>query len=202
MRYTLVAEGPSDRALLPVINWILEDAGCKTIEPQFSDLSFLRERPRDLLDRVRASVRYYPCDLLLVHKDSDGMPRQERVEQIREGLSGLGFDPLICLVPVREQEAWFLFSEQAIRVAAGSGRGRTQLLLPRLSQIESVANPKELLRDLLLAAADLSGRRRARFDLQSAKLRLADLIDDYSPLRRVSAFAATEEAIRQALTRS
>ena len=51
LRFTLVADGSSDRAILPVLVWLLrEHFGGILIQPEFSDLRRLpnpREIPRD-----------------------------------------------------------------------------------------------------------------------------------------------------------
>jgi hypothetical protein len=97
------------------------------------------------------------------------------------------------------QEAWLLFDESAIRRAAGKPNGPQPLNLPRLRQLESVADPKEKLLRALRTASGLSGRRLGKFSANKHAHRLAQLIDDYSPLRELSAFAALEADVEQCL---
>lgn len=83
------------------------------------------------------------------------------------GANGVGKSNLfdaILIVPVRMQEPWLLFDEQAIRRAAGNPGGKTALPLPRLTQLESLPDPKETLYGLLVAASEHQGRRRGRFN--------------------------------------
>lgn len=98
------------------------------------------------------------------------------------------------------QEAWLLFDEQAIRRAAGKPNGRHPLNLPNPAQLEAVPNPKETLIAALRSASELRGRRLARFNPHRQAYRLAQLIDDYSPLRQLPAFAALERDIQNRLT--
>ena len=95
------------------------------------------------------------------------------------------------------QEAWLLFDERALRRAAGNPNGRELLDLPGADQIEGIPDPKRVLSDLLREASGLSGRRRSRLAVSERAVRMADLIDDFSPLRALSAFNAMEEEVRQ-----
>src|SRR6185437_15035644 len=65
IRYTLLADGSSDRMLLPIINWILGRIpslrNCHLIE-QFADLGMLQVKAPGLAGKVTASLEYYPCD--------------------------------------------------------------------------------------------------------------------------------------------
>ncbi|WP_331716400.1 hypothetical protein [Micromonospora chokoriensis] len=64
------------------------------------------------------------------------------------------------VIPVRMTEAWLLLDETAIRQVAGNPRGRMDLGLPKHHEVESVANPKQILSTCLLKAAGETGRRR------------------------------------------
>lgn len=64
-----------------------------------------------------------------------------------------------------------------------------------------MSRPKALLHQALLTAAEVSGRRRKRFqqDLPERVHRLADLIEDFAPLRRLPAFLRLEADCAAAL---
>ncbi len=87
-------------------------------------------------------------------------------------------------------EAWFLHNESAIRQASGNWRGTVALNLPSVRNVESLPDPKEILFGALLAATELTGRRRKRRKRQLPwmRARVAELIDDFDPLRGVPAF--------------
>jgi len=85
-------------------------------------------------------------------------------------------------------EAWLLIDESAIREASGNPNGRTPLALPRTRDLEKLPDPKELLYELLRQASELSGRRLAKFKPDECVHRLAELIDDFSPLCGLPAF--------------
>jgi hypothetical protein len=96
-------------------------------------------------------------------------------------------------------EAWLLFDEKALREAAGNPRGDHRLGFPPVSSLESVPDPKQTLHDLLRTASGRAGRRLKQFKGTDAVRRLAELINDFSPLRALTAFQALEEEIRQVI---
>jgi hypothetical protein len=89
-------------------------------------------------------------------------------------------------------EAWLLFDEDAVRVAAGNPHGKVRLKLPPLKQVESLPDPKSQLYELLKQASELTGRRLKTFNPHERIHRLAELINDFSPLHVLSAFQAFE----------
>jgi hypothetical protein len=95
------------------------------------------------------------------------------------------------------QEAWLLFNETAIRRAAGNPNGRSGLDLPALAACEGLPDPKAILHNALRNASGFTGRRRQTFDPTSAALRLAELIDDFSPLCVLPAFQHLETQLTQ-----
>ena len=199
MRYTLLTEGSSDRVLLHIVNWMLEDLGCPSFEAQFADLSGLTKPVRTLREKVQVALDYWPCDLLLVHRDADRETREDRVSEIRRAGGWPVSLPVVFVVPVHMQEAWFLFDECAIRRSVARPTGRVPLGLPKLGEVERLGNPKARLNEVLRTASELRGRRLERLDVSAAKRRLAELIADYAPLRLLQAFLLFENELRHAL---
>jgi len=144
-------------------------------------------------------LELYPCDLLFVHRDAEGDTRETRVVEIRRALDGVDAPPAVCVVPVRMQEAWLLFNERAIREAAGNPNGSQRLDLPALSTLESVNDPKDVLLSLLKKASGLSGRRLKSFEARAHVHRLAQLLEDFSPLNQVRAFKALDDELEHLL---
>lgn len=198
LRTTLLAEGPGDRALVPLLRWLLaEHWDSDFAEPQFSLTS-----TRHLTERIQTVVREYPCDLLLVHRDADRIDRAARERDIQDAASSAAVSrtPIVCLIPVRETEAWLLLEERAIRQAAGHPNGRRDLRLPPLTELEATNQPKERLKKALIEAAELSGRRLKKFRLEVAVSRIAELMNPVL-LRQLSAFAAFERNLSSTLAR-
>ncbi|RME22428.1 MAG: hypothetical protein D6798_15770 [Deltaproteobacteria bacterium] len=195
MNCALLGEGSSDRVLLPVLRWVLERATPAECWLAWVDTSLFTTGPK-LADKVRGALTVHPCRLLFVHRDADNQPPERRFDEIR---LAAGSQPHVAIVPIRTTEAWLLIDEAAIRAAAGRVSGREPLGLPALSRIEQVADPKRVLRDALMTAHGATGRRARRFHPADARMRLADLVDDWSPLRQLSACRRLEADTRSAL---
>lgn len=97
------------------------------------------------------------------------------------------------------QEAWLLFDEEILRRAAGNPYARIVLKLPALVKLEQLPDPKSILYDLLREAGELHGRRRKQMPLNKHARRIAELADDFKPLRALSAFQALEREIKQTI---
>lgn len=194
---TLVTDGSSDRALVPIIEWLLAS---KLDELPFSvqiaeGLPPLRE---GLAARIRYACAMYPCDILVIHRDAEREPIIQRIQEIHDCVAGQ-VGNWIPLVPVRMTEAWLLFNERAIRRAAGNINGAMALNLPRRTRWEQEPDPKDVLFTALKAASGLNGRRLKRFDVNQARTRVANLVDDFAPLRGLDSFDRFEARLDQAI---
>lgn len=182
---------------MPIGQWLFEQHVPRNVpvRGEFADLARLPRPPRTLADRIRCAVDLYPCDVLLVHRDADGPDSRPRFVEICDAHGDSGVEgAFVCVVPVRETEAWLLFDEGAIRRAAGNPNGRVSLSLPS-TNIEAVADPKQILLDALRTASELRGRRLKRFRAERARSTLANLIEDFEPLRELDAFQRFEEDV-------
>jgi hypothetical protein len=199
LRYTLVSDGSSDRALIPVLNWILRQYKVGfALQSAWADLRRIPKPIRDLKARIQWALELYPCDILFVHRDAERMQRIQRVWEIEQALSALDTrtqQPAICVVPVRMTEAWLLFDEAAVRRAAGNPNGRQSLQLPPLVQLEQLPDPKSILHDLLRQASGRTGRRLKTFSVGDSVRMVAEYTSDFSPLRALPAFEALEGAV-------
>ncbi len=202
LRYTLLSDGSSDKALLPMLIWLLREhhVDC-AIQSNWADLRRLPKPPKTLSARIISSLDLYPCDLLFVHRDAEREPCGFRVAEIREAvekaLKSVPVPPYVCVVPVRMQEAWLLFDSAALRKAAGNPHCRQLLPLPDLARVEQLPDPKNELYKLLRSASGLTGRRLKGFPVRERAQRVAELIDDFTPLRALSAFNELESELEQ-----
>jgi hypothetical protein len=201
-RYTLLADGSSDRVLIRLIDWAILQTGLSaTFQSQWADPAVITESGRSLPQKMRSALRQYPTDLLVVHRDSEREPFEDRLREIHEAVFEVEapLNAVCAVVPVRMTEAWLLLDERAIRRAAGNPNGRMKLELPSLRDCESLPDPKGVLHELLRVASGLSGRRARRFHPGSAVHRVASEIEDFSPLRGLQAFAVFEQELGDAL---
>lgn len=195
---TLLSDGSSDRALIPILEWLLRHhlPQCPIQPIKWADLRRLLQPPRETYERILTATRLFPCDLLFVHRDAENASINDRQDEIDRAmkLAEVSF-PGIAIIPVRMMEAWLLIDEPAIRRAAGNPNGRVLLNMPAIGRIESITDPKNTLHDLITTATELPARRKNRFNVHSAVHRIPEYIGDFSPLRDLSAFAYLEEQI-------
>jgi hypothetical protein len=190
IRYTLLGDGSSDKALMPLLDWLLqkhyEDY---SIQSAWADLH-LKKGERRLHERIKTSLELYPCDLLFVHRDAENQPMDYRIEEIKAALMHISDlqKPVVHVIPIRMQEAWLLIDEQAIRWSAGNENGKMPLKLPSLKSIENLPDPKEVLNDLLREASGLNRRRRSHIPVSRYAQRVAEYIEDFAPLRQLTGF--------------
>lgn len=195
---TLVADGSSDGILQFPIKWLLEQKLPEhAINLVFADLRNY-SGARSLSHRIELACELFPCDVLFVHRDAEKQSISKRESEIIAALSGnssIG----IPIVPIRMSEAWLLLSVSSIRQASGNPNGRERVHLPPISQLESQPDPKSLLIGLIKQASGLNKRRQSSLNPRTVIHRLAELIEDYSALRQLSAFNVFEAKVDEVL---
>jgi len=204
LRYTLLSDGASNKALMPILTWLLQQhLHGIAIHAEWADLRRLPKPPsrRRMSERIRWSLDLFPCDLLFVHRDAENVSRERRFGEINRGIqearASIDVPPTVCVVPVRMMEAWLLFDIVAIRRAAGNPTETERLNLPSLRNLENVRDPKAKLHLILRKASGGRGRRLRNFNTNSAVQRIPEYIEDFSPLRILSAFQTLESHIRE-----
>jgi len=195
--FALLSDGSSDKRLLPILTWLLrQHCPNSAIQPEWADFRGLRYPPRTLADQISKCLELYPCDLLFIHRDAENQTHEIRKNEIMTVVQDVSNrvpnPPAICVVPVRMQEAWLLFNESAIRKAASNPNGSILLNLPKLPAVETLPDPKILLYDLLKTASELSSRRLKKLNVSKKAHLVAEYINDFSPLRNLTAFKALE----------
>ena len=202
LTYTLLADGTSDRCLMPLINAAIRDAPAAPAEfvDQFADPAGFAGSPESLAERMREAVAAYPCQLLIVHLDAEKEPAENRYAEVTRAAAEVADLPRrVAVVPVRMSEAWLLCDEPAIRRAAGKPNGDAPLDLP--PRPDAVLDPKTVLRDALVTASGKSGRHLRKF--RGTLPRRVHLVADYQagldPLRSLPEFARFEADLRDVL---
>lgn len=201
-----LCEGNSD---LPLGDHVValfraQSVDIRLVSPDFSLLA--QKVPKDLSSRLSASIRLMGAkpDLVICHRDTDGTSVAERKAEMLIALKKAEIEAaLVSVIPVRMTEAWLLLDENAIRTVAGNPKGRSDLELPKLHQVERLADPKTVLRNALLVASEATGRRRERVDkrFDSNRRQLLERIDMAGPIQNLSSWKAlmgeVDEAVRQ-----
>lgn len=150
-------------------------------------------------------MELYPCDLLFVHRDCETSAVEDRQKEIYEAVSSAFSHKkekdklVVCVVPKRMTEAWLLLSEDVIRQASGNPSGKSSLSIPKLKDLETLPDPKETLFSLLKTASELHRRRLHSQNIHTMVHRVSELIDDFSPLKKLPAFIEFEKQLARAL---
>jgi hypothetical protein len=201
LKTTLLSDGSSDRALLPVLDWLLQ---CKVTRlslerTQWVDWRNRKFPPQSLEEKIRFAVEYYPSDLLFIHRDAEAQDPESRRAEIGRAMleARISLSP-VCVVPVRMTEAWLLLDEMAIREAAGNPGGRVNLNLPSQQHIENTPDPKETLFTALRTASEHTGRRLKSLQVEKIRHRVAERMD-YELLRNLPAFQSLETELETTL---
>lgn len=178
LTYSVVADGGTDRALIPIIEWAIHrlDPQVEILEPDF----------RKRLGSVKDFIGSYKTGamMIFVHRDAEGEPIEDRLREF----DGVTRD-VVPVVPVRMTEAWMLIDGAAIARAAD--RPNAVVPVPPIAQLETLADPKSDLEQLLTSAAGpLTGRRHKQFQrsIVNRRVNVANLIGDFAPLEAVPAF--------------
>lgn len=198
LRYTLVTDGSSDKALVPILSWILREHGVSCpIQAEWADLGWLPEPPKGLELRIRRSLELFRCDLLFVHRDAENLSYSARKAEITAALARIAYTPApaVCVVPVRMLEAWLLFDEAALRHAAGNPNGQFPLDIPGPSRWDELSDPKDVLYRILKDASGLKGRKLHKLRVRHCARRVTDYTSGFSPLRVLDAFRCLEADI-------
>jgi Domain of unknown function (DUF4276) len=205
IHFVLIGEGSSDDGLIPHLENLCIELGAAEVTGVSPDFQRL-EKPfrKTTLARLQAALRLEPtANLFFVHRDADSVDPAARHEEIRHAVEQCSLQkPWIPVVPVQETEAWLLLDETAIRRVAGRPKGKRPLDLPRPRQVESLANPKEKLKDALVQASELSGRRLERFrrDFPNHRRLLLQRLTAGGVLSEIPAWLRLREELGRALS--
>jgi hypothetical protein len=193
---TLLADGLSDRTLIPLLKLLLDEHCPHSYNIEFANPQIPAGK-RLLSQRIASALDLYPCDLLFVHRDAEKGTSAQRDAEIQVSIDELGEAPShICVIPVRMTESWLLVDELAIRRAAGNPQGKMPLGLPVASRIESLPDSKETLFEALRTASGLPPQRLQRFQPEQARHRVSELVTELAALRRLSSFQHLEAQVK------
>ncbi len=201
IRYTLIADGSSDKTLLNIIKWLLDDLYPKIPNKgTFADFRPHQSPPqnKDIKSRVRFATDYFPFDILFYHRDAESNTKtiiEERLQEIQSQLPAHNISNTVCLIPIKMMEAWLLFDKNAIKKAAGNRNYKAEIKLPTLKQVENI-NPKVVLHDLLKQVSGLKGRQLKNFNVHQAVHLVAQNIENFNVLRQLPAFRKFETELK------
>lgn len=186
LRYTLLSDGSSDAALIPIIEWLIAQH-----RPEIGVLGqcaqHLETTDLSLASRVPAALAKYPCELLFIHRDAEAVPLTDRLQEI-DAASVRATVPCVPVIPVRMTEAWLFSDETAIRSAAENRNGVIKLQIPSKKMWEGLVDPKACLFGILVLASGKQGRALAKFNPHRQRALVTQRTDDFSRLRGLPSF--------------
>ncbi len=191
----LICEGSSDLPLGNLVRTSFLDRGVP-LRVTAPDFSLLPDHVGHETERkVQAGIRLFDAvpDVLIVHRDADAAGADARRTELASAREAADIDcPFVPVVPVAMTEAWLLLDAKAIRTVAGNPSGRVRLDLPRVGQVEAVADPEHLPGQCLLTAADLTGRRRDKVAKRfpAHRRQLLERLDRSGPLTELPSYRA------------
>lgn len=199
IRFTLIADGSSDKVLMNIIKWLLDDLFPKLPNyGNYCDLRMLQKPPKkyEVIEQVKLAEQYYPFDILFYHRDAESNSNsivEERIAEVKKQLEEVYHPKTIFVIPVRMMESWLLFDEIALKKAAGNRNYNKAIELPSINKLEGLTNPKQKLHDLLKEVSGKKSRQLKNFNVHHAVHLVAENIKDFSPLRNLKAFNTFEE---------
>ncbi|MEU7488799.1 hypothetical protein [Streptomyces sp. NPDC042319] len=205
VRVVYLCEGPSDEGIAFHIEQIAAECNVDIVLT-IPDFRLLPERiEKTVSGKLKAVKRLGgDYDLVIIHRDADGDGVDARRSEISKAIGEVCPEiDFACLIPVKMTEAWLLLDEAAIRQVAENPKGRIPLSLPRATQVENIADPKERLKDVLALASDLSGRRLKDFQKRFSqnRRRLLEQLDRNGRVSDVPSWRTFRQELEEALMR-
>lgn len=207
LRFTLIGDGSSDKALVNIIKWLLGDLYPHLpIYGQYADFRKLPNPPvnGDVLAQVESAQRYYTFDILFYHRDAESNKKnivQVRKAEVLSQITSEHSSKTVCVVPVVMMETWLLISESAIKKAAGNRNYKGVINLPSPTTLENIKEPKDILHDYLKEVSGLKKRNLKNFNVHQAVHLVAENINDFSLLRHLESFKVFEADLKGVMKR-
>lgn len=203
LRVLFLAEGSSDSGLIPQIERVAVETQVEVAVTN-PDLARLPKPPgRTVADKLRAVLAIDGTyDLILIHRDADGDGRDARLTEIVDAVnSNAPGTPHAAIIPVRMTEAWLLVDETEIRVVSGNPNGTAKLDLPPVNRVESVPDPKSMLKEKLALASGLTGRKLQKFNVRFPQNRrlLLERMNHEGHITRIPSWCAFVSDLQAAL---
>lgn len=216
MRYlglALYAEGPTDyRFLRPILLRLCSDLCVRESRKlvEINDDVLALDHPRHFQsasreDRILEAARQArgAWSILFIHADAGNDAARARQQQVLPAIGRLGTEFSenelgVAVVPIRETEAWAVCDGDALRQVFGTSLNDEAMGIPgSANATENMGDPKQCLRRAFSLALPRSRRRKVPRVEQMLNA-LGEQIS-LDRLRKLSAFVALENELRQAL---
>jgi Domain of unknown function (DUF4276) len=201
IKYILISDGSSDRALINIINYALKQQFNLDFDGERADLGiFSRKKVKTLEEKIAVVIDYYEPLLIFIHRDAENQPSQKREEEIEKALINADKTKQFAkIIPIRMTECWLLIDEKAIRRASGNPNGNIKLEMPPVNKLESLPNPKKTLEELLEKASGLTGRRLRDLNTRQSIQIIPEYLEEFSMLEKLPSYLHFKQEISKLL---
>ncbi|MFN0201495.1 MAG: hypothetical protein ACKVTZ_08240 [Bacteroidia bacterium] len=153
-----------------------------------------------VLTAAQKGLEEFGMMILCVHSDGDSNVYESRIKPAKEELAKQDEQEyckiLVAIVPVQEVEAWMLADIALLKKNIGTDKSDTELGLHRPP--ESVANPKELIKEAIrIARLGLTRKRRNELKISDLYLPIGQSID-LEKLEQLPSYLVFKEDLREA----
>ena len=190
----LIADGSSDRALIPLIKLLL----LAHLQSPFEEPQLIQTEKPDLGSKVEDALNKFAIDILFIHRDAENEDYQHREAEIHRVVPLEKIDSVVCVIPIKMTETWLLTDPVVIRCAVGNPNSAVSLPLPSLGKLEA-CQAKEVLFQVLTIASEFGAQRRRKFKPEKYRHRVAELTSDLKLLRKIPSFKRFENALLNCL---
>ena len=190
----LIADGSSDRALIPLIKLLLREH----FQSPFEEPQLIQGDRPDLVSRIKDALDKFAIDILFVHRDAENENYRCRESEIQQAVPPGRTDSVICVIPIKMTETWLLTDAIAIRCAVGNPNSEVALPLPKADKLEA-CQAQDVLFGVLTIASELGAQRRRKFKPEQYRHRVAELTSDLKLLRQIPSFKRFEDALLHCL---
>lgn len=202
-------EGSTDKRFLGnIILRTFEDVLFDAVsEIEVYDPVFIKMQGENHVDKIYyAAQNAQNFHVLCVHADADADTDQRAFEErinlgfnrINEQNEGVCKN-LVAVVPVRMTEAWMMADIDVLKDEIGTEKSNVELGLPtHIHQIESIAKPKDTIKEAIRLAFEDVPKRRSQIDIAEFYTPLSQKIR-LEHLNQLKSYRKFKEAVRQSL---
>ena len=126
LQVTLVTDGSSDVALVPILEWLIRQLTHEDFEIRWADLRGIGDRPHDLARKLTLASREYPCRLLEALRTASGTTGR-RARRFKPGRAARRLANLVTdWSPLRQLAAFARLERDTAQALARLGVGLTE----------------------------------------------------------------------------
>lgn len=205
LKCLILGEGPTDLFIQQVTKIVIQHL-CPNLEFEFAttDDSIFCSASGPLEEQVAQAIAIHEdIGLMLIHRDADSNQRtniEARRQEIQSAAERNGVNPFVCVVPVKETEAWMLADKDALLRAVDLKDLPVDARELYPKDPES-SDAKKKLKEILKACRKAAGWKPRHYRISDDLRRIGDELkpDCVSKLNRLASFQRFQEDLNDAI---